>query len=324
MGYIGKLLSRTMVATALLGLAQGGHAADYPSKPLVIIVGNAAGGPTDTLTRLVAEPLRKSLGVPVIVESKPGAAMMLAFQAVSSAKPDGYTIAIAAAGIVTLKVTNKDYTLDPEKDFTYIVQMTNYPSVLAINANAPYKTMPEFFAYVRSHPGKLNFGYTGGPLEIDAGMFKYMSKLDYTAVPYPAGSAPMTAALAAGQIDAALANYSSIKPMVDAGKIKVIGVASSTRFTPQPDLKAIATEVPGYEASMVWYGMIGPARMPPDITSKLNEQIRAAMRSPGVVKWTGETNLDIVTGTPEEYRAVVMKDYDYFRNAARILDLQAR
>jgi tripartite-type tricarboxylate transporter receptor subunit TctC len=314
------------VLTAVLALLIGldpAAAQDFPARRITLLVGYAAGGPTDVVARVVADKLGSRVHQPVVVENRIGGGPLLSFESVKAAQADGYTLAMATAGLVSLKFTSKAYTLDPLKDFSYVIQLTaeQYPLLLLSSAGAPFKTLADFIAYARSSPGKINFGSAGTSLDLDIGLLASMASFKVTVVPYK-GSSPQQFALATGEVDAAIDGYGLSKANLEAGKIRLLAVGSPQRIPPFPDTPAIAEAVPGYVTSRGWLGIIGPAGLPSDILARLNEGFRAAVRDPDQHSRLNTVGVEPVGGTPAEFRTWVERELDRLGQAANVIGMK--
>jgi tripartite-type tricarboxylate transporter receptor subunit TctC len=316
-------MKRFVALLLLVGCAAPAAAQDYPSRRITLLVGYSAGGPVDVAARLVAEKLKDRFGQPVIVENRIGGGPLLSFESVKNAAPDGYTLAIATPGVVTLKFTSKAYTLDPLRDFSYVSQITTNvtPLMLFAPANAPYRTLAEFVAYARANPGKVNFGTAGTSLELEVGLLSQLGGFKVTVVPYK-GSAPLHIAMAAGEIGAAIDSYGTARPNIEAGRTRVLAVGSKERVAALPEVPSISEAVPGYEAFTNWFGILAPAGMPQEISNRISEAVGAALRQPDVPARLESINLKPAWSRPNEFHALVTRDYERVAKAASLIGLQ--
>ncbi len=292
-------------------------AQDFPNKRITLVIGVTPGGPQDTVARLVSDRMKDSLGVPIVVENRPGVGGVLAFEAVRVAQPDGYTLTVSHSGIASAKFLVKSFTADPVKDFTHIGQMTMVPLALVVNAAAPYKTLAEFLAYARANPGKINMGNLSGQYALDIALLQSMANIDVTAVMY-AGTAQLEPALASNEVTVAMDIYSGAKPFAEQGRTRFIGVGSLKRFGLLPDIPAIAEAVPGYEATTTWHGLSGPAGIPPAVAARLGNAMRAALQSPDLRKRLNDAGFEVIGGSAEELRGLIGRDLERAGNAAKL------
>jgi tripartite-type tricarboxylate transporter receptor subunit TctC len=249
-------------------------AADYPTRPIKLVVPYAAGGPTDVLGRLVGEYLGRDLKQAVIVENKAGAQGAIGAEAVARSEPDGYTLFVTAASIFVLNpMLYKKLPYDV-KDFRMLALVTDLPVVMEIHPSLPAKTVAEFVAYAKQNPGKLNFGSagTGGTIHLAGEMFKQMAGIDMVHVPYK-GASPALTDLLSGNIQVMFDTLSTALPPVKSGLLRAIGVSSEGRSPDLPDVPTIAESgYPDYRVS-VWYGIAAPARVPDEIAQKISASL---------------------------------------------------
>jgi len=266
--------------TAVVAMvATHARAGDYPTHPIKMVVPYAAGGPTDLLGRLVADFLSKDLKQTVIVENKAGAQGAIGAEMVARAEPDGYTLFTAAASIIVLNpLLYKKLPYDPAKDFRMLALVTDGPLVMEINPSVPARTVAEFVAYARQNPGKLNFGSagTGGTVHLAGEMFKQITGIEMTHVPYK-GAGPALADLLAGNIQVMFDSLGTALPPVRSGSLRALGVSSEQRSPDLPDVPTIAESgYPGYHVSG-WFGIAAPATLPDDVAAKISASLDRAL-----------------------------------------------
>jgi tripartite-type tricarboxylate transporter receptor subunit TctC len=262
-------------------MATNARAADYPTRPIKLVVPYAAGGPTDVLGRLVGEYLGRDLKQPVIVENKAGAQGAIGAEAVARSEPDGYTLFVTAASIFVLNpMLYKKLPYDPVKDFRMLALVTDLPVVMEIHPSVPAKTEAEFVAYAKQNPGKLNFGSagTGGTIHLAGEMFKQMAGIDMVHVAYK-GAGPALTDLLSGNIQLMFDTLGTALPPVKSGMLRPLGVSSKQRISDLPDVPTIAESgYPDYAVS-VWYGISALAKVPDDIAQKLTASIDRALNN---------------------------------------------
>lgn len=255
------------------------RAADYPVRPIKLVVPYAAGGPTDVLGRLVADFLARDLKVTTVVENKAGAQGAIGAEAVARSEPDGYTLFVAAASIIVLNpMLYKKLPYDPVRDFKMLALVTDLPVVMEVHPSVPAKTVAEFVAYAKQNPGKLNFGSagTGGTIHLAGEMFKQMAGIDMIHVPYK-GAGPALTDLLSGNIQVMFDTLSTALPPVKSGLLRPLGVSSLERSPDLPDVPTIAESgYPDYRVS-VWYGIAAPAKVPDDISQKISASLDRAL-----------------------------------------------
>ncbi|WP_375789632.1 Bug family tripartite tricarboxylate transporter substrate binding protein [Bradyrhizobium sp. Pha-3] len=265
--------------TALLTAALPARAADYPTRPIKLVVPYAAGGPTDVLGRLVGEYLGRDLKQVVVVENKAGAQGAIGAEAVARSDPDGYTLFVTAASIFVLNpLLYKKLPYDPARDFRLLSVITDAPLIMEVHPSVPAKTIAEFVAYAKKNPGKLNFGSagTGGTVHLAGEMFKQMAGVEMTHVPYK-GAGPALQDLLSGNIQLMFDTLGTALPPVKSGMLRALGVSSAERIPDLPDLPTIAESgYPDYAVS-VWYGIAAPSKVPDEIAGKIKASLDRAL-----------------------------------------------
>jgi tripartite-type tricarboxylate transporter receptor subunit TctC len=263
---------------ALLAAPQS-RAAEYPIRPIKLVVPYAAGGPTDVLGRLVGEYLGRDLKQAVVVENKAGAQGAIGAEAVARSEPDGYTLFVTAASIFVLNpMLYKKLPYDPVRDFRMLALITDLPVVMEVHPSVPAKTVAEFVAYARQNPGKLNFGSagTGGTIHLAGEMFKQMAGVDLVHVPYK-GAGPALTDLLSGNIQLMFDTVGTALPPVKSGLLRALSVSSAKRISDLPDVPTMAESgYPDYAVS-VWYGISAPSKLPDDIAQKLSASLDRAL-----------------------------------------------
>jgi tripartite-type tricarboxylate transporter receptor subunit TctC len=266
------------VVAALLA-ASSSRAAEFPTRPIKLVVPYAAGGPTDVLGRLVAEFLGRDLKQAVFVENKAGAQGAIGAEAVARSDPDGYTLFVTAASIIVLNpMLYKKLPYDPVRDFRMLALVTDLPVVMEVHPSMPARTVAEFVAYAKQNPGKINFGSagTGGTIHLAGEMFKQMAGVDMVHVPYK-GAGPALTDLLSGNIQVMFDTLSTALPPVKSGLVRPLGVSSAQRSPDLPDVPTIAESgYPDYRVS-VWYGIAAPAKLPDEIAQKISATLDRAL-----------------------------------------------
>jgi tripartite-type tricarboxylate transporter receptor subunit TctC len=264
-------------ATVLAAVSPFAWAQTYPARPVHIIVGLAPGGTTDIVARLIGQSLSERLGQPFIIENRPGAGSNVAAQAVVNAAPDGYTLLLVnAANVINVALYEK-LNFNFIRDIVPIASICREASVMVVHPSFPAKTVPEFIAYARANPGKINMGSAGngsGP-HVTGELFKMMAGLDIVHVPYR-GGAPALTDLVAGQVQVYFGTATGLIEYIRAGKLRALAVTSATRLESLPDIPAMSDFVPGYEASTV-FGLGAPRHTPGEIIDKLNKEVNRTL-----------------------------------------------
>jgi tripartite-type tricarboxylate transporter receptor subunit TctC len=296
----------------------------WPAKPVTLIVPFPPGGSTDIIGRVAAEGLAKELGQSVVVDNRGGAGGAIGAKAIADAAPDGYTLGIATISThVVNPIVRSDLRYDPLRDFTFISQIAAVPNVVSVHPSVPARTMAEFIAYARANPGSLNFGTPGiGSLgHLIGETFKYSAKVDMTHVPYR-GAAPALTDVLAGQVQVLFDNLPSSLPHIQAGKLRALAVASEKRVSSLPDVPTFAETGHPLVNDPSWFGLIGPAKVPADISARLHAALVATLRQPDKLKRLEETASVPVGSSPEAFRKLVAEALDNTRKVVREANLK--
>jgi tripartite-type tricarboxylate transporter receptor subunit TctC len=291
------LLAAALSTPALAAWAQ--------SKPLRIIVPYAPGGPIDVTARLLAERVQASLGT-VIIENRPGGGGNIGADLVAKAAPDGLTIGIAA--VATHAINPWLYSKMPynaASDFTPITQMLRVPNVLVMNAETANRlkinSLTDLVTYARANPGRLNYGSggNGSAGHLAGEMFKKAAGLFIVHIPYNGGN-PAQLALLSGQVDFNFDNLATASANIKAGKLKALAVTTAQRSAVMPEVPAVAETLKGFEVD-TWWGLVGPAKLPPDITARLHQAFAGALQQPEVKARFAQLMAEPVANTPEQF-----------------------
>lgn len=288
------------------------HQDHYPDKPIHWIIPNAAGGGTDVLARLLANAIGPSVGQPIIVENKPGAASMIGAGILARSKPDGYTMMTGDnATFATNEHLYKNISYNPSKDFSYVSLIARFPLALVARASFPAKTVQELIAYVKAHPGKVSFATPGVGLPHHLAMELFMERegLNMVHVPYK-GSPAAIQAMMAGDVDLMFLDLASGYPFIAKGQLKSYALASAKRFPTLPGLPTMnEAGIPDFEV-YAWQGVVVPAKTPASIVERLNREFHKAVDDPAVRKRMIDLGVEPVTSTPQQF-------YDYARSESK-------
>lgn len=297
------MLSKSLLCIVLAAaLPLSATAQSYPARPLKIVVPLSAGGPTDTLARIIAQPLAKRLGQPVVIENRPGAGGNIGADAVAKAPPDGYTLFLGTSG--PLSINSSLYSrlpFDPAKDFAPIAAIASAPFVVAVNPKLPARTLGQLIQSARQSPGKLNAGsVTGSAAHLATELFESAAGIDITHIPYK-GAAPATTDLIAGQIDLSFASTPGALPQIRSGHLRALAVTSPKRLAQLPEVPTVAESgLPGFEAS-VWYGLVAPANTPREIVQRLNREVAAILLDPQAREQMTNNHFIPTGSSPEQF-----------------------
>lgn len=299
-------------------------AMDYPNRPVKIIVPFAAGGGTDLVARLLSVKLSDRLGQRVIVDNKPGGGGSLATESVVRSSSDGYTLLFHTGTLAIDPSFKKNLPYDVRKDLIPISLVVSGPFFLVASPALPAKTVGELIAYAKANPKKLNFGSPGigSSVHLAGELFKSMADIDIVHVPYK-GASPALAGLMANDIQIMFDLISTSKPLADTGKIKLLGVAKTSRSADMPNLPTIAESgLPGYESS-VWMGLLAPAGTPREVIQKIAGAVKVIMESADVKAQMRIQGLDAVGSSPEEFSKWLSTDIDRYAKVIRDAKIEA-
>ncbi|HEX3503241.1 MAG TPA: tripartite tricarboxylate transporter substrate binding protein [Xanthobacteraceae bacterium] len=287
--------------------APGPARADYPERPVTIVVGFPPGGPSDTLARIVAKKLGELLGQPFIVDNRPGAGGNVAGEVAAHAEPDGYTLLMGNNSILATNVSlYSKIGYDPVKDFEPISLIGSQANILVVNPNVHADTMQELIELAKDNPGKLNFassGY-GAAAHLAGELFKTMAHIDIVHVPYK-GAGPALQDVISGQDQMMFATAASVLGMIKSGQVRALAVTTLKRTAVLPDLPTIdELGIKGFEAT-TWHGLVAPEGTPKDIIATLHRAVIAALDDPDVRQELTTLGVDVGGDTPEEFSAYI-------------------
>jgi tripartite-type tricarboxylate transporter receptor subunit TctC len=296
-----------VIGIGAAALAGAVDAADpYPAKPIRWLVGFAAGGASDVVVRLVAEGMQKELGVPVIVDNRPGASGNLAAAALVQAPADGYTILHGESSVLYTNEHLARLPFSPEKDFAYIGAIGRSPFTLVTNPRLGTQTLKEFVDYAKANPGKINYGTpgVGSPQRIAMELFQQEYGVQLTHVAYKGGAAALVD-VRSGQIESMLVDLSVALPYIRDGGLRALAVYAPQRLATISSVPTFSELGFGRVSAFILHGVVGPAGMPRPLVERLNAALHAAMQSPKVVRLFAENGLRAEPGTPEDFEKFV-------------------
>jgi tripartite-type tricarboxylate transporter receptor subunit TctC len=308
-----RLLLRALLCASVV-LCGAAGAQPYPSKPIRFVVPYPAGGPLDTVARLLAQKVSESTRQPVVVDNKPGAGGNIGADAVAKSPPDGYTILMGAVATHAINPTlYASMPYDAIRDFAPVTQIASTPNVLVVNPSVPAANVRDFIAYARANPGKLNFGSgsTGSAGHLAGELFKTLAGVDMTHVPYKGAAAAMNDLLG-GQIQLMFDNLASSLAQVRAGRIRALAVTTSKRSALAPDLPTIAESgLPGFDIS-TWFGIFVPAKTPREAVDRLHAEFTRALAAPDVREKMLNLGAEPVASQPEEFAAYIRAESEKY------------
>jgi tripartite-type tricarboxylate transporter receptor subunit TctC len=301
------LLTLGWVSLALAGVGDA-VALDYPTKPVHWIVGYPAGGSTDILARLVGQHLSEKLGQQFVIENRPGAGNNLGTEQVVRAAPDGYTLLLVNPANAVNATLYEKLNFNFIQDIAPVAGFIRTPNVMEVNPSVPVKTVPEFIAYAKANPGKINLASSGSgtSIHMSGELFKMMAGLQMVHVPYR-GSAPMLTDLIGGQVQVTFDNMPSSIEHIRAGRLRALAVTTSVRSAALPDVPVVADFLPGYEASS-WFGAGVPKGTPAEIIDKLNKEMNAALVDPRMKERLDALGGISLAGTPADFGKVIAEE----------------
>jgi len=301
-----KLIERSAVAVlCVLGAAAPAPARDYPVRPVHIVVGFPPGGTNDVVARLMAQWLSVRLGQQFIVENRPGASSNIATEQVVNAAPDGYTVlTVGASNAINATLYDK-LNFVFLRDIAPVGGIVRVPLVLDVHPSVPARSVPEFIAYAKAHPGKLNMASagTGNPQHVSGELFKMMAGIDMLHVPYR-GEAPALGDLLGGQVQVLFGGLPGSVEHYRAGRLRALAVTTAARSQVLPELPSVAEFLPGYDTSM-WYGFGVPKGTPAEIVDVLNREINAGLADARLKARFAELSATPIGGSPADFGRLV-------------------
>jgi tripartite-type tricarboxylate transporter receptor subunit TctC len=300
-------------ATAVAMVALGGTAsaqAPFPSKPVHIFVPYAAGGAVDILARTLGEVVSRQWGQGVVVENRPGAGGVVASQALATSPPDGYTLIVVASGHATNPFLYPKLPYDTFKDFTPISLLASSPNLLLVKADSPFKTLGDLIAQARAKPASLAFGHAGNgtSTHLAGELLRNLAGIDMNPISYK-GGVPALNDLLGGQIPMSFNNAPESVGQLAAGTVRALAVTTASRAPFLPDVPSMAETVPGYDTE-VWWGLLGPAGMPPELVAKLSHDFVAALNTEEVKQRLSKLGASPIGSTAQQFDQKIHADYD--------------
>jgi tripartite-type tricarboxylate transporter receptor subunit TctC len=290
----------------------------YPSRAIKYVVPYPPGAFNDTMARIVSQKLQDAWGVPVVVENRPGGGTLIGNDQVAKAAPDGYTLLGVAFPFAANPSIYKHLPYDTLRDFTPLLFGARTPNILVVRPSLGVKSVLEFIAYARKNPGKVSYGSAGigSSNHLSMELFRSMTGIEVVHVPYK-GSSPMVSDLLGSHIDAAFDNTPNVLPQVKAGSLLALGVTSKAPSDLAPGIATIAASgVPKYEVD-VWFGIVGPAGMPPDVVTKLNTEMNAILQMPDVKQRFADQGVTPVGGPPQLFADHIKAEIDKWAGVVR-------
>lgn len=317
---------KALAATAGIAILMSGHTAraEYPDRPIKIVVPYNAGGGTDVLSRAVATGMSKVLKESIVVENRPGASGMIGSDAVARSAPDGYTLVMTAADTHTINPhVYPKITYDARKDFTAVAQVGYLPYAIVVNPKLGVSTIDEYIALAKKEPGKLTYASwgVGSSSHVAMEMLNVGQSLDVLHVPFT-GAAPAMTAIMGGQVDALFVPLSLAKPTADAGKVKLLGLAAPKRFAGAPDVPTL-TEQGVNVVAAPWIGILAPAGTPKAALDTLSNAVEQAVKTDEVIKALTAGGLEISVRNSKDFADFLVEDYVLWGDTVKAANIKA-
>jgi tripartite-type tricarboxylate transporter receptor subunit TctC len=310
-------------AAALPSVSRVAWAQGYPTRPVRIIVSFPAGSAGDIIARLMGQWLSERLGQPFITENRPGAGANIGTEAVVRAPPDGHTLLqVASANAINATLYDK-LNFNFIRDIAPVATIMRGPFVMVVNPSVPARTVPEFIAYAKANPGKINFASVGNGTTPHVGgeLFKMMTGVNMVHVPYR-GSPPVLTDLIAGQVQMSFVAMAASIEYIRAGKLPALAVTTTTRSDELPDLPTVGEFVPGFEAS-IWFGIGAPKNTPTEIVDRLNKEINAGLADPRIKTQLGDLGGTVLAGSPADFGTLITDETEKWGKIIRAANIKA-
>jgi tripartite-type tricarboxylate transporter receptor subunit TctC len=311
------------VAALMVAATAAASAQSFPSRPVHVFVPYPAGGGVDVLTRTLGDVVSKQWGQSVVVENRPGAGGVIASQAVVTSAPDGYTLIMVASGHATNPLLYPKIPYDTFKDFTAISLLASSPNILLVRADSPFRTMADVITAAKTRPGSLSFAHagTGTSTHLAGELLKALAKLDLNAIPYK-GGAPAINDLLGGQIPLSFNNGPESVGQLQAGTLRALAVTTAERAPFLSNVPSMAETVAGYDTG-VWWGLLGPAGIPPEVLAKLSHDFVAALNTDAVKERLGKLGAQPIGSSPQDFDAKIRADYEKWEPIIKAAGMKA-
>jgi tripartite-type tricarboxylate transporter receptor subunit TctC len=318
-----RILTLAAGAAALPAMSRMTWAQAYPTRPVRIIVGYPPGGGTDITARLIGQWLSERLGEQFVIENRPGAGSNIATEAVVRAPPDGYTLLLAATANAINATLYDKLNFNFIRDIVPVAAISDVPSVMVVHPSFPAKTIPEFIAYAKANPGRINMASAGigDGTHVSGELFKMMAGVNMIHVPYR-GGAPALADLLGGQVQVFFAGMAASIEYIQTGKLRALAVTIATRSETLPDIPTVSEFLPGFEAS-AWYGVGAPKNTPAEIVAKLNKEINAGLADPKLKARIADMGGMALPGSPADFEEHIAAETEKWARVIRAANIKA-
>jgi tripartite-type tricarboxylate transporter receptor subunit TctC len=317
-----KFLRLAAGAAALPAVSHFAWAQTYPTRPVRLVVGFPPGGGTDIIARLIGQWLSERLGQQLVIENRPGAGSNIATEGVVRAAADGYTLLLVSAAHAINATLYDRLNYNFLRDIAPVAGVIRVPNLMEVNPSLPPKSVPEFIAYAKANPGKVNYasGGNGTAQHLAGELFKIMTGVDMVHVPYR-GDAPALTDLIGGQVQVMFGNMPSSIEHIRAGKLRPLAVTTAARSEALPDLPPVGDFVPGYEAS-TWQGLGAPGNTPAEIVDKLNKEINAALSDPKIKARLADLGGTVLSGSPADFGRLIADETEKWGKVIRAANIK--
>jgi tripartite-type tricarboxylate transporter receptor subunit TctC len=297
----------------------------YPARPVRVVIGFPAGGSPDVVVRLVGQWLSERLGQQFVVENRPGAGGNLGTEVVVRAPPDGYTLLMAGSPNAINATLYERLNFNFIRDIAPVASIMRVPNVMVVNPSLPVKTVPEFIAYAKTNPGKINFASSGNgsTLHLSGELFKVMTGVTMVHVPYRGGAPAAVTDMLGGQVQVMFDNMTNSIEHIRAGKLRALAVTTATRWAGLPDIPTVGDFVPGFEVS-AWYGVGVPGNTPADIVEKLNKEINAALADPNMKARLSDLGGTVLPGSPADFGKLIADETEKWAKVIRTANIKVQ
>jgi len=314
-----KTLYRVALAALCLNVfarAPAHAQAEYPNRPIRIVVGFTPGGGNDIIARVFGQKLSESLGQPVIIENKPGAGAILATEYVARSAPDGYTLLVGASGAMVINpAVYEKLNYDTMRDFKPVSELGSFPLILIVNAASPFKSLADLVAYAQANPAKANYSSSSAAFQLATELFKQKTGVPMQMIPYKGANDSVTAVISA-ELTGTIADAGAVTSQVNGGNARALAVAAPKRAESLPDVPTMKEAGADVEA-VLWSGIFAPAATPPEIVARLEAEFIRIARLPEIVSRLKSLNIDSVGNSSEEFSRIIAADLERWNAVAR-------
>jgi len=316
-----SLVRSALALISLIAALTGAQAQNYPNRPIHFVVGFAAGGPNDIVARILGDYLSNAMGQQWVIENRAGSGGMLAAGYVANAAPDGYTVMFVAPNNAIGESLYKKLPFNFRRDTVPVASTLKLANLMVVPPDFPANTVAEFIDYARKNPGKINMASSGNgtSVHMSGELFKLMSKIEMTHVPYR-GSAPAMPDLMSGKVHVMFDNLPGSIAFAREGKLKALGVTTAKRWPQTPEIPAISETVPGYEAS-IWYGISAPKGTPPQVVAILNKAVNAALADPKMIAKFHDIGAEPAPMSPQEFGKLIDDETEKWRKVVQFANI---